>query len=224
MEKIKLGKRLSMAASLCREGSFIADVGTDHAYLPIYLWQTGVIRGGVVSDVNKGPIERARAHIREQGAEDVLSSVHCDGLSALEGYSPEDIFILGMGGELIAKIIEGGEWTKRAGIRLVLQPMTHHESLRRFLLSSGYEIVDERLVKEDRIYQIMVAQYSGTIDSYDDLELLLGRINIERRDELLLELAERIERVLLNIIDGKRMADADCSYELGLVKKIGELK
>ena len=140
MKEQKLSKRLSAAADLCRRGSFIADVGTDHAYLPIYLAEKGYIRGGIVSDINKGPIERARAHIAEADLDSMLTPILCDGLSHLEKYNPEDIFILGMGGELIARIIGDAPFVKRHGVRLILQPMTHPEILRKFLSENGFEI------------------------------------------------------------------------------------
>ena len=223
MEKIKLDKRLSAAASFCRQGSFIADVGTDHAYLPLWLWERGMIRGGVVSDVNEGPITRAKMHINERGASKALSSELCDGLSSLEGYAPEDIFILGMGGELIARIIDGGRWTRKEGVRLILQPMTHADAVRRYLISNGYEIIDEALVKEDKIYQIIVAEYSGIISEYDEFELAFGRMNIERRSEIFVEFLVRMKDVMEKRMEGKRLAGADCDLEIEFLRRIGEL-
>ena len=223
MNTVKLSERLTAAAELCREGSFIADVGTDHAYLPIYLFQQGKIRGGVVSDINKGPIDRAVAHIRENGAEGALTPVLCDGLAALESYSPEDVFILGMGGELIARIIRDAPFTKDPSVRLILQPMTHPELLRKFLLDNGYRITEERLVKEEKIYQIFSAEYSGQSESYNQMELLFGRLNIQRRDTLLGELFERTESVMRDRIKGKETAGADTSYEETLIKEMREL-
>ena len=221
---IKIGKRLTAAAKLCRKGSFIADVGTDHAYLPIYLLGMGHIRGGVVSDINKGPIERARAHISEHGAADKLVSVQCDGLSSLECFAPEDIFILGMGGELIARIIADAPFTRKAGVRLILQPMTHPEILRGFLAKNGYDIIDEVLVKEEKIYQITVAEYSGVQRSYNDLELMFGKKNIEAPSPILFELLDRTVSVLRDRIAGKERAGADASWEKAMISQIGEIK
>ena len=161
MKNIKLSKRLLAAAELCRQGSFIADVGTDHAYLPIYLANKGKIRGGVVSDINKGPIERATKNIGEWGLRNKLTPILCDGLTEIAEYDPEDIFILGMGGELIAEIIDKAEFVRKRGVRMILQPMTHSEILRKYLLDNGFEIVDEKLVKEEKIYRIILAEYTG---------------------------------------------------------------
>ncbi len=224
MNEIKLSKRLTAAAELCRDGAFIADVGTDHAYLPIYLLQKEKIRGGVVSDINKGPIERAKTHIRENSFEDKLVAVLCDGLADIREYSVEDIFILGMGGELIAKIIDNAEWTKDKGIRLILQPMTHPELLRKFLWDNGYTIIFEKLVKEEKIYQIMAVEYSGKCETYNQAELLFGKINLSERSSVLYELFEHTERVMADRIKGKEKSDADTSFERNLIKQIGELK
>lgn len=227
MKDIKLSKRLSAAAELCREGSFIADVGTDHAYLPIYLAKKGRIRGGVVSDINRGPIERARSHIAEAELGSVLTPLLCDGLSGLEGYlqnCPADIFILGMGGELIARIISDAPFVKKQGIRLILQPMTHPELLRKFLLENGFRITEERLVSEEKIYQLLSTEYTGEITEYSQIELMFGRLNIEHRPPLLSELLSHTERVMSDRIKGKRLSGADTSEEEFILKEIEKLK
>ncbi len=218
----KLDRRLSAAANYVRENAFVADVGTDHAYLPIALLLAGRIRGGVVSDINEGPILRAKENMARFGVGERLTPVLCDGLSALEPYSPEDILILGMGGELIAEILRAAPWVKEGNRRLILQPMTHPEILRRFLLSEGYSIVDETLVREDKIYGILCAEYTGRTEHYDELELLFGRENLCRGGELIGELLLRWEGILGARIRGKRAAGADTAEEDGLLRKIKE--
>ena len=220
MEKVRLGNRLTAAASFCRRGSFIADVGTDHAYLPIWLWEKGMIRGGVVSDVNEGPIMRARAHIKECGAERALATELCDGLSSLEGYAPEDIFILGMGGELIASIIDGEPNVKNEKYRLILQPMTHPELLREYLFKNGFEIIEERLVDEDKIYQIILAAYTGKQSEADRFELAFGKLNLARAEKELIALLKRTRAVLCERVKGKAVSGADDEYERYMLEKI----
>ena len=220
----KLSKRLQCAASFARRGAFVADVGTDHAYLPISLALQGRIRGGVVSDIHQGPIDRARAHIREHRLEDRLVPVLCDGLSAIEPYAPEDIFILGMGGELIAEILRSAPWTKNERIRLILQPMTHPERLRAFLLAQGYTIIEERLVEEEKIYQILCVEYTGECADYTPLELLLGRDNLRRRDGLIESLVCRWEEIFRERRCAKRGAGAESAEEDRYLQEIGEWK
>ena len=158
MTEIKLSRRLRAAADFVREGAVAADVGTDHAYLPIALCRAGRIRSAIASDVNEGPIMRAREHIAAFGLQEQITTLLCDGLSALEPYAPTDILVLGMGGELIVHILAGAPWLCREGIRLILQPMTHPEAVRRYLADGGFAIVEECLVEEGKIYQIIVAE------------------------------------------------------------------
>jgi len=221
----KLSKRLQCAASYVRQDAFVADVGTDHAYLPIALCLEGRICGGVVSDIHKGPIERATEHIRRWGLETRLTPVLCDGLEALEGYHPEDILILGMGGEMIADILSRAPYVQRTDVRLILQPMTHPEALRRYLLREGYAIVSESLVREDKIYQILCAEYTGipvAVSERDALELLVGKRNLARRDELTEALVAHWQTVLEKQRRGKAQAGSDASREEALLKEIGE--
>ena len=182
MESLKLSKRLSLAASFVREGDFIADVGTDHAYLPIYLYMAGVIRGAVVGDINQGPIDRAKANIRKYSCESAIIPILSDGLCKIDEVSPDTVFILGMGGELIVNIISKAEWLKDKKTRLVLQPMTHAEILRAYLFDNGFEIVEEELVEDGKIYQIIVAEYTGNKVSANKLELLFGTINLSKKE------------------------------------------
>jgi len=227
MNKPKLSPRLRCAADYVRQNAYIADVGTDHAYLPIALLAEGRICGGVVSDIHQGPIDRAKSNIRALGMSELLTAKRCDGLSELGEDHPEDIFILGMGGELIARILSDTPWTKDPSIRLILQPMTHPELLRRFLLREGYAIVGESLVKEEKIYQIICAEYSKLpvrYDEYDDIELLVGRDNLRRGDTLTQELLAHWESVLSARKIGKQTAGADTSEEDKILQKIGEWK
>ena len=186
-----LSTRLKLAAALIREGAFLADVGTDHAYLPIALCLDGRIRGAVASDINKGPIERAEENIKKYSLENKISLCLCDGLSGIKRFSPTDISILGIGGELIVKILSAAPWTKDSAIRLCLQPMTHPEIVREYLAKEGYCVVDESIaVEDDKIYQLISAEYTGKPYTYTDAELLLGKINIERKSPELMRLAE----------------------------------
>ena len=202
----KLSKRLSCAASFARSGDFIADVGTDHAYLPIYLYRRGIIRGAVVSDINAGPIERATQNIAEFSCGDKITPVLCDGLSKIGEYSPDSVFILGMGGELIVNIISAAEWIKEKRVRLVMQAMTHPEILREYLIKNGFEITEEAIVEDSKIYQITVAEYSGNSSDANMLELRFGKLNLLRGEEVLIDSLRREQKILSKRLDGKSIA------------------
>lgn len=143
------GARLKAAAGYARQDKMIADIGTDHAYLSVYLIGSGISRGAVATDINRGPLERAAANVAAAGLADRITLRLCDGLAGVEAFCPQDIFILGMGGELIARILGESEMIKNEDIRLILQPMTRQAAVREFLLCGGFCIDDEVLVEED---------------------------------------------------------------------------
>ncbi len=166
---VKLTPRLMTAVPYIRGGRLVADIGTDHAYLPIYLCEqrklspvaakNGEILCAIAADINKGPVERADQHIAEARLTKYIKTVQTDGLMGLDAYDPADIIIFGMGGELIASILAAAPWAHTAGKRLILQPMTHAEKLREYLLSAGFAIIGETLSREgDRIYQTICAE------------------------------------------------------------------
>ena len=219
----KLSARLLAAADFVRQGSFVADVGSDHAYLPIYLCSLGKIKGALASDINEGPVARAQINIASYHLGKKISVLRTDGLSGVEKFSPDDIVICGMGGELICSIIDSAEWTKNKNIRLILQPMTHAEKLREYLISNGFSIIGETILKEDKIYQIICAEYSGAVSDYSELELIFGRHNLEKRSEVFLEYARYVRSVFVTRKDGKSSAGADVSNEENLISQIDKI-
>jgi tRNA (adenine22-N1)-methyltransferase len=191
MEKYKIADlRLAAAASFGRKGKMVADIGTDHASLPIFLVGNGIADSALACDINIGPLNAAKKNIEAAGLADKINTKLTDGLNGIEDFNPEDIYILGMGGELIWRIINDSDLPRNIGVRLVLQPMTHAHDLRRGLYDNGFNIVEEALVRDrDRVYQIIVAEYDGVVRSASESELWLGKHNIERGGEELAELA-----------------------------------
>ncbi len=218
----KISKRLEAAASFSRRGAYIADIGTDHAYLPIYLYTSGRTQGGVATDINLGPVERARLNIKGYGINEI-KVIQTDGLNGIEQYDPKDIFVLGMGGELIVNIISSAKWLCSGNRRLILQPMTHPEILRAWLAENGFSVLDECLVKEEKIYQIICAEYTGEHTEMSVLELMIGKINLARKCELLYELLEHTRSVYQKRIDGKKLAGADLGEEENIILAIEKI-
>ena len=129
---LKLDERLKTCCSFLR-GRALADIGTDHAYLPAVLAATGKVPHAIASDIAEGPLRAAEKTLLEYGVEKLIELRKCDGLSGFLPGEAEDFVIAGMGGELIARILEAAPWLKAPGYRLVLQPMTQQPHLRRRL-------------------------------------------------------------------------------------------
>ncbi len=177
--KIKLSQRLAAVAALVGKGS-VADIGTDHAMLPIRLVQDGH-PGALASDINEGPCQRARTNIYEWGLHGRITVVCAPGLAAVREYKPDNIVIAGMGGEMIASIIEASDYPMESRCRLVLQPQSMQDVLRRFLAHSGFIITDETVVEDaGKYYQVIAAVYDGIKRTFTDSEYKLGALNIKR--------------------------------------------
>ena len=196
MKYIKIDDRLTQIASFIRKGNIAADIGTDHAYLPVWLIQNAICDKVIAGDINEGPCKRAADNVRLYGLEDKITIIQTDGLNGIDKYQPDDIIVAGMGGELIRDIISASEYVKNIGVRLILQPMTRVPLLRKSLIENGFGIIDETLAEDDRrLYEIIYVEY-GTAEQYSELELLLGKKNIENRHPLFEKLMKKKLREL----------------------------
>ena len=225
MEKIKLNERLMTAVQFVREGSRLADVGTDHGYLPIFLIFEGRISFAIAADINRGPLDKADENIHKYALDGKIKTVLCDGLTRIDKREVDDIAIFGMGGELIVNILDEAPWLKDTAKRLILQPMTHPEKLRKYLADNGYRIIGEALsFDRGKIYQTICAEYDGIIREFDDIILLYGEYILKNGGELLSEQMEMDSKKLLRKIEGKRAGGEDVSYEADLLENIKKIK
>ena len=188
MSEIKISKRLCTAASYVRNGAVVADIGTDHAYLPIYLTLEGKVSGAYASDINQGPIERANENIKKYGLEDKILTRVAPGLDGIENVKPTDIVICGMGGELIVKILQNSSYIRQNGIRLVLQPMTHVSEVREYLQNDFSTIAENIVFEDEKLYQVLCLQYDGEFHPLSSIECELGKINIENHSDCFVKL------------------------------------
>ena len=176
--------RLDCIVSLIRTGVRIADVGCDHAYITTEALRLGKATFSVASDIRPGPLSKARDNIAEAGCTGKVKLLLADGLDGIEEYAPDDIIIAGMGGELIADIIERAPFVKNKNIRLILQPMTSQDKLRAYLCSSGFEITKELLpVERSHIYQVIEARYTGIPYRLTPAELAVGAYGVKSADD-----------------------------------------
>lgn len=185
---IELGERLTRVASFVPNGSKVCDVGSDHAYLPVYLIQKDQITCAIAGEVVEGPYLSAKQTVRDYRMENRLEVRLGDGLQIL---SKEDevtaVTICGMGGELISRILEagynGGHLNGRE--RLILQPNVAEHFVREWLMNHSYHIVEETVVEDNhRLYEIIVAEPVDKRVEYTELELKYGPILLKESSEL----------------------------------------
>lgn len=185
-----LSKRLQTVADMVTKGMKVADVGTDHGYIPIYLVKNQIAQSAVAMDINKGPIERAKENIKYEGLEDKIQTIQSDGMEKLESGMADSVVIAGMGGELIVRILENspviGELKE-----LVLSPHSEIEVVREYLVNNGWSIVDEKMVIDNnKYYTVMKAKPVKEENPYKEVELLYGRILINNKDEVFMQYLE----------------------------------
>ena len=187
METIKLSKRLHTLASFVPIGANVADIGTDHGYIPVWLAQNKIANKIVAADINKGPLEHAKTTAREYGVYDQITFELCSGLNFAESKEYNTIIIAGMGGELIMSIIEAAPWTKN-GTTLILQPNSKIQDLVQWLIDNGYAINQTKLVKEaGKYYQIMIVRVGENAAIEREAQRLVHSLYLTEKDPLLPE-------------------------------------
>lgn len=174
---LKLSNRLQMVAGLVRPGQRIADIGTDHAYLPVYLLLNNLIPDAYACDLREGPLQNAKQTVERYGVADKVELVLSDGLKALMPGLCHDFVIAGMGGNLIADILAASPWVLDAGNHFVLQPQSHAEDLREYLVNSGFEIIKESVTAEGKhMYLAMEVIYTGVVKDVPVTYYYLGEL------------------------------------------------
>lgn len=175
---IKLSKRLEEVTNFILPNRAVADIGSDHAYLPIYAIQNELVNHAIAGEVVEGPYRHAVETVEQYNLQEVVDVRFGDGLDVLEpNEAIGTITICGMGGLLISDIIAAGKENNRLPkeARLVLQPNNNENNLRAFLVQNGYEIIDESIIEDNlKIYEIIVAEQTDNNLSYSDADLLFG--------------------------------------------------
>lgn len=183
---MKLTNRLAAIASKVSYGSVVADIGTDHAYIPAYLVRNKICQHIIATDINIGPLNRARKYITENGLEQNIETRLGAGLKPLKYGEVDTIIIAGMGGVLIQSILEEGKDLLEKVDTLILQPMIGQEAVREWLYNNAFRIIDEALAKEgDKLYTVIIAKHGVEKDKPSDFEI--GDKLIEKNDPLLEE-------------------------------------
>ena len=218
--KIKLSARLQCVADYVLPGSVAIDVGTDHAYIPIWLLQNGISPRAYASDNKPGPLQNAARDAALAGVTEGLTLYLCDGVNACAPDSVDTVIAAGMGGETILGILEAAPWTLRK--HLILQPQTKLRELRTWLSKHGCRVRDARLVDDTgRIYVIWLVG-PGVCD---DADAPLDRVLVEKRDPLLGAYTRELAKRLRTQISGmERAKNSDSAALASLRRELAELE
>ncbi|WP_240376614.1 tRNA (adenine(22)-N(1))-methyltransferase [Bacillus piscicola] len=199
MKENSVSRRLQMIASEVPEGARIADIGTDHGYLPLYLIKEGKVQWALASDVNQGPLNSAIAKIKENGLQQCIEARRGSGLSVIKQEDQIDtVIIAGMGGPLITTILSEGVFALEHVKRLILQPNVHALVIRKWLARNDWELIEEHIVEEEgRIYEVLVAEPGNPSHPYDSLPFakeagfLFGPFLIRKQSQAFIKKWER---------------------------------
>lgn len=229
---MELSERLALLARYLPEDSFFADIGSDHAYLPVSFCLKHPEARAIAGEVNEGPLTSAKKVIKQYGMEDKVSARLGDGLDVLGKGEVSEVVIAGMGGPLIASILDRGK-DKLGGVnRLLLQPNVHAVVVRRWLDENGFSLIQEDIIEENgHIYEVLVADRHSdeTLYSTDnkETELWLGPILMKQKNDAFLEKWERqlennkriMKQLELSSSDQDRRKE-EVSREIDILKEV----
>ena len=176
-----ISKRLLTLCELVENGSRVADIGCDHGLLSIYLIKTGKASSVVACDINEGPLQTASRNIKRYGC-DGISLRLGDGLSKVEPNEVDAVIIAGMGGELIAEIIEKAPFLRSKDYTLFLQPMSSAYDLRKYLAEHAFEIIKEVAVRDKRLYTVLQVRFNGEEYIPDSAFCAFGKLTPDTDD------------------------------------------
>lgn len=224
MANIKLSNRLQTIASFVEKGAKVADIGTDHGYIPVWLAQNSIASKIAAADINYGPLEHAKRTATEYDVFDKITFRLCSGLSFPESVEYDTIIIAGMGGELIQSILIDAPWTKTE-TKLILQPNTKIQDLMEWLLKNGYSVDDVKLVKDaGKYYQILIVRGGESHLIAKESDRLIHPLYFKKRDTLLYEYISHLLNRYYHAINGMRAAKSEHEELHQMQKLISELE
>lgn len=211
-QMIQLSKRLQMVASFVERDAVLADIGSDHAYLPTYLVQKGIIKKAIAGEVVKGPYESALKNVKRENVSDFVTVRLANGLFAIDQDQVDTVSIAGMGGPLIVKILEEGRPFLSSVKRLITQPNIHAQAIRVWAVENDWEIIEERILKEDgKIYEIVVLEKGKS--SYSEAELLFGPFLLKEKNEVFHEKWQHEKKQWTQILQSLEGASTNSSID-----------
>ncbi|EJT6613818.1 tRNA (adenine(22)-N(1))-methyltransferase [Clostridium perfringens] len=226
---MELSKRLKRIAEHVDKCESVADIGTDHGYIPIYLVKEGICKKAIASDINKGPIEKAKVNVAFEGVSNKVKCLLGPGLNSLKVGEVNGVILAGMGGNLTRDILLADMDKVKKYDFIILQPAQNPEVLREFLYKNDYEIIDEDLIKDEgRFYELFKVKYNENSEKlvfedelYYEVSSLLREKNHPLFKEFIEEKINKCETILSFI---KEDTEAAKKRKSDLEEKINKLK
>ncbi len=217
---MSLSARMEMVSHMVTDGNVVADIGTDHAYVPIHLIRHGHCPRAIAMDINRGPVEIARRNIDAYGMHKLIETRLSDGLKQLRDREADTIILAGMGGGLIVRILSEGGHALKTPKELVLQPQSEWAKVRHFIHEMGYRIEEEDMVKDDGKFYVAMRAIPGFQSYYDEYQYQFGGELLRKRHPVLLEYLQREKRIYSNI--GMELLKADTEQARERLPEVGQ--
>ena len=205
---LKLPARLRVIAGFIEKGAAVADIGTDHGYLPVYLAQNGLARSIIASDISTGSLKSAHRSADKYGVADKITFVVAPGLSGINKADVDTVVISGLGGESIAEILKDSTWIKHSGARLILQPQSKLNKLCCFLRDNDYSIHDARLASDSGRFYVVILAGGGKSDSILEPEIELLTWLMFKKDPHITDYLNVLIAKTRRTLDGKEKSGA----------------
>lgn len=201
---MELSKRMQAVADLVTVGNKVVDIGTDHAYIPIFLIEENKSPAVIAMDINEGPLKIAENHIKEKHLQDKIKLRLSNGFEKLKPYEAETAVIAGMGGALVIRILDTYRDVTNSLKELILQPQSELSRVRKYLLSEGFIILEEDMVVEEgKYYPMMKVFFSkdGQTTGWNEAELEYGKLLLEKKHPVLYQFLNRELRIREHILE-----------------------
>jgi tRNA (adenine22-N1)-methyltransferase len=204
---MELGNRLKLIVQKIPKCITLADIGTDHAYIPIHAVKNRLCERAIASDIKKGPVKIADRNIRSHGLAEKVETRLGKGLEKIQPNELDVVVIAGMGGNLIQEILENDMDKAQKTTLLILQPMTAVDVLRKWLYENGFDIIDEALAEEEeKMYNVICAKWTGKAIFLEHFDYYIGKEIIKSSDPLLAKYLQKKLNLITKIINGKNKA------------------
>lgn len=209
---MELSKRMQAVADLVTVGNKVVDIGTDHAYIPIYLIEENKSPAVIAMDINEGPLQIAENHIKEKQLQDKIQLRLSNGFERLEPYEAESAVIAGMGGALVIRILDAYREVTNSMKEIILQPQSEIAKVREYLLSEGFSVLEEDMVVEDGKYYPMMrvcVSENKDIQMWNEAELEYGKLLLEKKHPVLYQFLNRELHIREGILEKLKQQEGD---------------